>query len=221
MKTILKATLGLTVISAFAVMQASAALVINGDFESGNNYFSSGYSYAPPASMYDPATYTIGTDPSAVHSAWNQGPHSDHTFLGQPGVGHMMIVNGDQRPNIPVWQGTLYQPLVEGQTYVFSAWVAGIYGASPAVMEFSVGGTVIGSITPQTVGQWEYFSATFVAGPNQTTAMINQNTAYNGNDFALDDIDIAPVPEPSTVIAGALLLLPFGVSALRRLRKQS
>jgi len=30
----------------------------------------------------------------------------------------------------------------------------------------------------------------------------------------------APVPEPSTYIAGALLLLPFGVSALRSLRRK-
>lgn len=30
-----------------------------------------------------------------------------------------------------------------------------------------------------------------------------------------------PVPEPSTVIAGALLLLPFGVSALRILRRKA
>lgn len=38
-----------------------------------------------------------------------------------------------------------------------------------------------------------------------------------------DKIDIAfgntPVPEPSTVIAGALLLLPFGASTLRKMRK--
>lgn len=31
----------------------------------------------------------------------------------------------------------------------------------------------------------------------------------------------APVPEPSTVIAGALLLLPFGLSTLRVLRKRA
>jgi len=30
---------------------------------------------------------------------------------------------------------------------------------------------------------------------------------------------VAPVPEPSTVVAGALLLLPFGVSTLRIMRK--
>jgi hypothetical protein len=34
------------------------------------------------------------------------------------------------------------------------------------------------------------------------------------------DITVAAVPEPTTVIAGALLLLPFGASTLRMLRKQ-
>jgi hypothetical protein len=33
-------------------------------------------------------------------------------------------------------------------------------------------------------------------------------------------INVAPVPEPTTMIAGALLLLPFGASTLRILRKR-
>jgi hypothetical protein len=32
--------------------------------------------------------------------------------------------------------------------------------------------------------------------------------------------EFTPVPEPSTVIAGALLLLPFGASAIRVLRRK-
>ena len=37
----------------------------------------------------------------------------------------------------------------------------------------------------------------------------------------MDDVsyNLSPVPEPTTVIAGALLLLPFGASTLRLLRK--
>jgi hypothetical protein len=31
--------------------------------------------------------------------------------------------------------------------------------------------------------------------------------------------DVPPVPEPSTYLAGALLLLPFGASAIRVLRR--
>jgi hypothetical protein len=31
---------------------------------------------------------------------------------------------------------------------------------------------------------------------------------------------VTPVPEPTTIISGALLLLPFGSSAFRQLRKK-
>jgi hypothetical protein len=51
-------------------------------------------------------------------------------------------------------------------------------------------------------------------------------TATNSDTGALlDSVNmvvqngVAPVPEPTTVAAGALLLLPFGVSTLRKLRK--
>ena len=40
-----------------------------------------------------------------------------------------------------------------------------------------------------------------------------------GNYAAITVEAAAPVPEPTTMIAGALLLLPFGASALRRMRK--
>jgi hypothetical protein len=39
-----------------------------------------------------------------------------------------------------------------------------------------------------------------------------------GSDYG--DSNIIPVPEPSTVVAGTLLLLPLGVSVARILRKQ-
>ena len=35
------------------------------------------------------------------------------------------------------------------------------------------------------------------------------------------DLPFSNVPEPTTVLAGALLLLPFGVSAIRNLRRKS
>lgn len=37
---------------------------------------------------------------------------------------------------------------------------------------------------------------------------------------ALDNVSLVAVPETSTVIAGALLLLPFGASTFRILRKR-
>jgi hypothetical protein len=41
----------------------------------------------------------------------------------------------------------------------------------------------------------------------------------NVNGDAYVQVEGSPVPEPSTYLAGALLLLPFGVSTVRKLRK--
>ena len=41
------------------------------------------------------------------------------------------------------------------------------------------------------------------------------DVTINGTTY---DFEPAPVPEPTTMIAGALLLLPFGASTLRMLR---
>lgn len=44
-------------------------------------------------------------------------------------------------------------------------------------------------------------------------------TSTGAYAFEFDNIAAAAVPEPSTIIAGALLLLPFGASAFRSLRR--
>jgi len=60
-------------------------------------------------------------------------------------------------------------------------------------------------------------SSGFVLGKNTLDFVV-----YNAGDPTGLRVEIAsPVPEPSTVIAGALLLLPFGVSTLRSLRRKS
>jgi hypothetical protein len=46
------------------------------------------------------------------------------------------------------------------------------------------------------------------------------NGDYDFNDLVVEVSGVAPVPEPTTMIAGALLLLPFGASTLRILRKR-
>ena len=50
------------------------------------------------------------------------------------------------------------------------------------------------------------------------------NSAYTDSglntDFAIGEFGISAVPEPSTVIAGALMLLPFGLQGMRCLRNR-
>jgi hypothetical protein len=205
-------------------------LVINGDFGGGNTGFTSDYIYAGVAgtpsptsgnanTLWDEGTYSVGINPYLFHSSWTS--FGDHTT----GTGDMLIVNGAESP-VTVWQGTLSSPLVVGQTYEFSAWVANLYPPpvgvgttpiNPAQLQFSVGGSAIGSIyTAPGVGVWSEFTATFVAGI-EPIAVLDLDTAPNGNDFALDDISIIAVPEPATMALAGL----SGLSLLlfRRQRK--
>jgi hypothetical protein len=77
-----------------------------------------------------------------------------------------------------------------------------------AFLATSVAGVVsppAGSFNPNAIGDY-----TFVLG------------AYNasGTLIGQSDITVDVVPEPTTMIAGALLLLPFGASTIRILRKR-
>ena len=54
----------------------------------------------------------------------------------------------------------------------------------------------------------------------QSVYVGDKNMAQGIDNFKFgDNNDLAAVPEPTTMIAGALLLLPFGASTLRMLRK--
>jgi hypothetical protein len=224
----LAATFGL---GALMASQASANLVINGDFESGVSGFSSGYgnvtgSYHGLATGGTAGTgeglYAVGTDASFYHSAFTSAP--DHSTTGP---GNMMIVNGSTLPNINVWTGQLSTPGIQAEvTYLFSAWVMNVYhdgvvGHEDANLQFSIGTDLLGTFTATGVGVWQQFTATYTPSasgiiPTAVDLRIN----YYANDFALDDISLVAVPEPTTMIAGMLLLLPFGASTLRMLRRR-
>ena len=201
-------------------------MVVNGDFESGNTGFTSDYIYAGTAgtpspftananTLWDEGTYSVGTDPNLFHDLW--ASFGDHTT----GTGNMLLVNGAASP-VNVWTGTLSSPLVVGQTYEFSAWVANLYPppvgigttpTAPAQLQFSVDGNTIGSAyTAPGVGVWSEFTATFVAG-SEPIAVLDLNTVPSGNDFALDDISLIAVPEPASA---GLFLAGLGVLVCSR-----
>jgi hypothetical protein len=201
-----------------AVGTSSAGLIVNGDFEAGNSGFSSGYEYtADPGGLatggeapgQGAGRYGVGTDPNFFHPAFPSA--GDHTS----GSGNMMVVNGSGDASKIVWSGTVSSPLTIGATYKFSAWVMNVYPASPANLQFSFGGNILGTFSPTGLDQWQEFTAIFTATANQTSGSIDLNTEPFGNDFALDDIDLTKVPDGGLSVA----LLGFalvGVEGLRR-----
>jgi hypothetical protein len=89
----------------------------------------------------------------------------------------------------------------------------------------SVNGTPVAGLGPLNGSSWSnsvlssstQFGSTF--GLSETVVI----THTTGKNVTAGDIELSvqPVPEPTSIIAGCLLLLPFGWSALRKLRGKS
>ena len=170
-------------------------LIVNGDFESGNSGFYSEY-IESPGNLWPEGVYEVLTNPQSSHP--NFSPCMDHTS----GTGNMMAVNGAGIANVNVWCQTV--TVMPNTQYVFSAWVTSLVAASPAQLQFSINGGIIGPIfTPgPTTCKWSNFYTTWNSGAasSATICIVNQNTALSGNDFALDDIVFSPICQVSDTV---------------------
>jgi hypothetical protein len=217
-------TLAITASALAVATPAQAAnLVVNGNFESGNVGFTSGYTYSP-GSNTAAGEYTVTANPNSWNGYFVMA--GDHTT----GSGLMLAANGSQTLGTVVWQSVPIA-ILSGTNYFFEAFVMNLYAASPPNLTFTVsldGGAelVLDTLSvPITTGVWNGLSTSFASG-GATTANLylrNAQTAFSGNDFAIDDIFLdtqsivnpSAVPEPAT---WAMMLLGFGLvgSAMRR-----
>jgi hypothetical protein len=210
-----------------------AALITNGNFESGNTGFTSGYDYSD---VSDPGTwpagipfyplgsakrYTLVDNPHQAH--WRASSFGDHTT----GSGLMMAVNGADiyGQGAILWSETV--SVAPGTRYELSAWLATWFTNSPidlAELQFSINDQVVGTkVALGNAGVWDQFSAIWNSG-SATTAeikIVDLNLEGGGNDFALDDISLTPtaVPEPASIVIWSLLGGVGCVVAYRRRRK--
>ncbi|HYC27153.1 MAG TPA: hypothetical protein VEB42_00035, partial [Chitinophagaceae bacterium] len=170
----------------FTAESAGANLIVNGDFSAGNTGFTSDYTFTNP--NITEGEYFVGKNAQA----WNPGMSScgDHTT----GNGNMMIVNGSQATDAVVWKQTI--SITPNTNYAFSTWIQSVHSQNPAQLQFSINGQPLGNlITAGAPCNWKQFYTTWNSGNNTTAiiSVINKNTAFAGNDFALDDISFAPV----------------------------
>ena len=187
----------LIAIVALAPHVASANLIVNGNFSSGNTGFFSDYFYTP--NNTGAGQYYVQ---SGSASSWNGG------FLpvvGYGGSGNYLIANGSTSTAESPWYQTLNNPSVTLTTdtnnpvyYRFEAQLVNLVNTNFAppdlAFEISVNG-----------GPWNTFTATPVLAPGVwtltyadtyiTTAptslgfrLRNQATEFSGNDFAIDSI---------------------------------
>ena len=108
-------------------------------------------------------------------------------------------------------------PTVASQTYTFDFWLRNSGGTpSEAVVSWN-GSAVLHLLNPGSFG-YTHFSYTTTATGASTP--IKFEFRQDPSFFQLDDISVTAVPEPSTYIAGALMLLPFGLQGMRHLRSR-
>jgi gliding motility-associated-like protein len=155
-------------------------LVGNGDFSKGNTGFTSDYFAVSPENSG--AEYAVGTSPSAWDAAL--GACIDHTN----GSGNMLMVSGLGQ-FAKIWSQTV--PVRPNTNYQFSVWIESLAGQSPATLNFSINGAVLGApiTASDTTCRWHQFRVHWNSGDsaNAVLALVSQNQA-NGSFFALDDI---------------------------------
>ena len=119
---------------------ASANIVTNGDFESGNQGFLSDYT---PYSLSDAESYYVTTNPRFYHGGATS--YGDHTS----GSGYMMAVNAATSANQLVWGQNV--TLNINTDYDFSIRVSSWTPPSPANLIFNIGGISLGSVAAPSV----------------------------------------------------------------------
>lgn len=107
----------------------------------------------------------------------------------------MMLVNGAPVADVSVWKQTV--AVTPNTNYAFATWVQALWPPNPAQLKFSINGRDLGNLITATLPTciWTRFYATWNSGSNTsaTIAIVNKNTAIQGNDFALDDISFSAV----------------------------
>lgn len=87
----------------------------------------------------------------------------------------------------------------------------------------SLNGTAAGTIAFSGGGS-TYAQYVFTAMPATSSGLLSliwSTASESPTSLDIDDVSVTPVPEPTTMIAGALMLLPFAASTLKLRKKAS
>jgi large repetitive protein len=165
-----------------ATIGASGNIIQNGHFDNGAVGFTSQYTLS--ASLVPEATYNVGPNANAFHSAFNG--------TGAPGGANanFLIVNGASAAGQFIWQQSVtVQP---GAEYTIGLSISSVVASNPAQLQLRVDGVDVGSVmvAPNQLNVWLPFTHIWTAGASSTVTISihSMNPAAGGNDFGVDAI---------------------------------
>lgn len=160
-------------------------LIKNGDFELGNQDFTSEYWSSCLNGQMPPGSYCINDRTDIYWPAWRGCQDYSKT-----GPGLMFITDGATIADEKIWCQTVN---VEQNTdYSLSAWLTSVLNLANAQLLFTINDKPIGDVfeAKSEECQWNEFFQIWNSELNTSAeiCITNQNTESDGNDFALDEI---------------------------------
>lgn len=169
---------------------SSSNIVVNGDFAQGNTGFTTEYIYDSPTNANGSGAYYVGSNANT----WNNNMSSVCGDRGTDNDANMLIVNGATTAGVKIWCQT--HQVYPNITYNLSAWFQELHNQNYPILQWNVNGTDVGAPVTAVVIPCIYrqASATWNSGVNTsaTFCLVGGNLGVNGNDFAIDQIEITP-----------------------------
>jgi hypothetical protein len=186
---------GLCIAGLLAATSAQANLVLNGGFQGGTGGTPTDWTLTP----------VIGGTVTAV------------TLVGAPsGDAAEMFAKSSQYYTSDFYQNITLPTGPESVSF----WVDVPSGGGTLSVNFSDATPDLMDTGINAGSGWQQYNFIYTPTDPTVTPTIefdwnsaSQNIAY------IDNVSVTPVPEPTTMVAGAMLLLPFWMSTLRMLRK--
>jgi len=197
---------------------ASASLLPNGNFEAPVQ--TEGTQFVPVGSNFIPDWSVVGTGGVNVDQTPTAPPNPEY-WPGNPSqfldlTGNTGGAGIESAPFATIASQTY---IVTFDAYNGSLVYSTIGPVSGPVLSLQASSAAQATIYSLNAGTGAVLSYTFKASASATTLTFMDVTGADSNGGWIDNVGITPVPEASTMLAGALMLLPLGVSATRIMRK--
>lgn len=199
---------------------ASALALVGFQVAHANIVLNPGFELGPPSGTSAPdwtfSSATTGSDFNYTH-----GPAHTGSYAASFGA----TTSGSSLSDLD----TISQSLatVAGHEYQISYWLdtggGDARGAGYVQFISSFGSDTLQNLNPPALTGYTEYTFDAEATANSTTLSFSGKSVSGWielDDVSAVDLGPAAVPEPTTIIAGASMLLPFGASALRMLRKK-